>query len=174
MDKLIIHHDPYALGEDFEIWLKNYKHSLLILNVKEEGLEQKILRLLSDYNIKDFFFLDQSFPFLIRTSSYEPRCSIRVSEYETFETALKFPYKVDWIWFDTFEPLTLLKYDISSLKNSGFKICLVSPELQGREPVAEISEIREYIHEKNLQIDAVCTKLPALWNHLNVATKKSY
>ena len=35
-NKLIIHHDPFVPGEDFEQWLDSYKHGTLILNVKEE------------------------------------------------------------------------------------------------------------------------------------------
>ena len=37
--QLIIHHDPFSDGEDFEEWINHYKHDTLILNVKEEGLE---------------------------------------------------------------------------------------------------------------------------------------
>ncbi|MEK7266847.1 MAG: hypothetical protein AAB227_12200 [Pseudomonadota bacterium] len=33
-DRLIIHHDAFADGEDFERWIEHYHHRLLILNVK--------------------------------------------------------------------------------------------------------------------------------------------
>ena len=36
--QLIIHHDPFSDGEDFEEWINHYKHDTLILNVKEEVL----------------------------------------------------------------------------------------------------------------------------------------
>ena len=162
-DTLIIHHDPFIKGEDFEDWLKYFNHSLLILNVKEEGLEEYLLKLMRKFKIENFFFLDQSFPFLMKTSKYEHRCAVRVSEYESFDTALSLSKRVDWVWFDTFKPLTLIKSDISLLKQSGFKICLVSPELQGRDPNKECFEICEYIKNNNIEIDAVCTKHPELW-----------
>ena len=52
-EKLIIHHEPFIKGESFKEWLKSFKHKMLILNVKEEGLEGQIISLMSDNNIKD-------------------------------------------------------------------------------------------------------------------------
>ena len=34
-DDLVIHHDPFVVGERFEDWLQAYAHATLILNVKE-------------------------------------------------------------------------------------------------------------------------------------------
>ncbi|MBT6472144.1 MAG: hypothetical protein HOK52_12925, partial [Candidatus Marinimicrobia bacterium] len=68
-NQLIMHHDPFQDGEDFEDWLGVYEHGILILNVKEEGLEGRLIELMSKYNIDDYFFLDQSFPFLVKTSN---------------------------------------------------------------------------------------------------------
>jgi len=42
-DRLIIHHDPFVSGEDFEAWISAYDHGTLILNVKEEGLEARLI-----------------------------------------------------------------------------------------------------------------------------------
>ena len=67
--KLVIHHDPFVVdAPDFEEWIAAYRHGTLILNVKEEGLEDRLLALMAERGIEDFFFLDQSFPFLIRTA----------------------------------------------------------------------------------------------------------
>ena len=65
---LILHHDPFEQGELFEDWIRSYHHGTLILNVKEEGLESSVLKLMNQYKINDFFFLDQSFPFLWKTA----------------------------------------------------------------------------------------------------------
>ena len=62
---LIINHEPFSSGESFSDWIKEYDHGTLILNVKEEGLEGSLLDYMKDFDIDDFFFLDQSFPFLI-------------------------------------------------------------------------------------------------------------
>ena len=42
-DRLIIHHDPFVEGESFDEWMKDFCHGTLILNVKEEGLEARLI-----------------------------------------------------------------------------------------------------------------------------------
>ena len=50
-ENLIISHDPYEEGNDFQEWLKHYKHKTLIINTKEEGLEKKIISYLNYYRV---------------------------------------------------------------------------------------------------------------------------
>ena len=50
-DLLIIHHDPFKNGEHFENWLENFDHGTLILNVKEEGLEEKLISIMKSNGI---------------------------------------------------------------------------------------------------------------------------
>ena len=164
--ELIIHHDPFAQGELFEHWLTHYQHKTLILNIKEEGLEEKIIDLMKKYRINDYFFLDQSFPFLIRWSKLgEHRCAVRVSEFESVETALTLAGKVDWVWVDCFTTFPLSQENAQRLHSAGFKLCLVSPELHGRSGEIEIPELSELIKARNIYPDAICTKLPELWKN---------
>jgi hypothetical protein len=162
--KLIIHHDPLALGEGFEAWLKHYHHSTLILNVKEEGLEAGLIELMKEHQITDYFFLDQSFPFLIKWSKLsERRCAVRVSEFESIETALTLAGKIDWVWVDCFTHFPLTSTDAKRLQEVGFKLCLVSPELQGRPAEVEIPLLADLLHERSIKPEAICTKQPELW-----------
>jgi len=164
-EQLIIHHDPFDKGTPFEEWLSAYCHSTLILNVKEEGLEQRLISLMKSKGIEDYFFLDQSFPFLVKwANAGEQRCAIRISEFESIETAMTLADKVEWIWVDCFTRFPLTHDDAVRLKNAGFKLCLVSPELQGREPETEIPQLIETLHSQQIIADAVCTKRPDLWN----------
>lgn len=163
-DNLIIHHDPFVLGEEFERWLEGYRHQCLILNVKEEGLEDRLIGLMQKHDIGDYFFLDQSFPFLIRTArTGETRCAVRVSEYESIETVLSLRGMVDWVWVDCFTQFPLQSSDAMLLRDAGFKLCLVSPELQGRTDPDEIKAMRATLQSRNITADAVCTKQPDLW-----------
>jgi len=162
--KLIIHHDPFSNGPNFEDWLNEFRHQTLILNVKEEGLEAPILKLMKKYNIDNFFFLDQSFPFLKKTSSMgEKRCAVRISEYEDVKTALSLSGMVDWVWVDCFNIFPINKQEFIELKNAGFKLCFVSPELQGRTNKKHVLEFRKNIEKLEIIGDAVCTKYPDLW-----------
>lgn len=161
---LIIQHDPFLKGDYFEDWIKYYEHGTLILNVKEEGLENEILDHLKKYNINSFFFLDQSFPFIIKTlKERENRIALRVSEYESLETALNLNYKPEWIWVDIFTKFPLSKNDYNKLRDANYKLCLVSPELQNLKNI-NIDYLKKYFKEENIVFDAVCTKKPKLWN----------
>lgn len=161
---LIIHHDPFAEGEDFEAWLQDYRHGTLILNVKEEGLETRLLALMASAGIQNFFFLDQSFPFLIKTSrTGERRCALRISEFEAAQTAINLAGQVDWLWVDCFTRYPLDAVQMRELAHAGFKVCLVSPELQGREPAKEVFTLRQWLEDESLTVAAVCTKSPSLW-----------
>jgi len=164
-ESLILHHDPFKQGELFKDWIKSYHHGTLILNVKEEGLESPLLKLMNKYQINDFFFLDQSFPFLRKTALMgESRCAVRVSEYENIETVLSLSGMVDWVWVDCFTRFPLKKKDADQLTNAGFRLCLVSPELQGRKERTHVIEFRRELEQLGIKGDAVCTKYADLWN----------
>ncbi len=163
-DRLIIHHDPCVAGESFDEWIDEYQHGTLILNVKEEGLEARLIALMQSKGITDYFFLDQSFPFLVKWSKAgEHRCAVRVSEFESIETALTLAGKVDWVWVDCFTHFPLSEQDARRLKDAGFKLCLVSPELQGRDANVEIPQLASLLKERNIVANAVCTKRLDLW-----------
>lgn len=162
--RLIIHHDPLEDGLDLDEWLQFYEHKTLILNVKEEGLEARLIELMRQHQIYDYFFLDQSFPFLIKWSKLgERRCAVRVSEFESIETALTLTGKIDWVWVDCFSHFPLTSEDSKRLQQAGFKLCLVSPELHGRLDEAEISFFAKLLHERSIHTQAICTKRPDLW-----------
>jgi hypothetical protein len=163
-DRLVIHHDPYVDGGSFDAWIESYAHGTLILNVKEEGLEERLIALMQAHGIERYFFLDQSFPFLIRTArAGERRCAVRFSEYESIETALAVAPMIDWVWVDCFSDDPLSAEQADRLRDAGLKLCLVSPELHGRDQ-AVIAPFRDTLTQRGITADAVCTKRPDLWS----------
>jgi len=161
---LILHHDPFAGGELLEQWLERFRHGTLILNVKEEGLEDRLIELMGERGVERFFFLDQSFPFLVRTADKgERRCAVRVSEYESVETALSLAGRIEWVWVDCFTRFPLDGSSASRLADAGFRLCLVSPELQGQSADSDIPALRRLLEAEGIKADAVCTKRPELW-----------
>ncbi|MCY0387558.1 phosphatidylinositol-specific phospholipase C/glycerophosphodiester phosphodiesterase family protein [Robbsia sp. Bb-Pol-6] len=163
-DRLVMHHDPFAAGEGFDEWIAQYRHGTLILNVKEEGLEARLIALMAAHGIEDYFFLDQSFPFMMRwAEAAKGRCAVRVSEYESIQTALTLAGKVDWVWVDCFTKFPLDEHDAQRLTQAGFRLCLVSPELQGWDADADIPLLRQILQARGIRADAVCTKRPELW-----------
>lgn len=161
---LYLHHDPFRPGEDFERWLSGYAHRLLVLNVKEDGLEERIRALLHARGIEDYFFLDQPFPSLLRNAEAgETRCALRYSEHESLQTALSLSGKVRWVWVDCFTRCPLTRESGAALRAAGLRICLVSPELHGRDAPDEARALQAQLCMEGLTPDAVCTKIPALW-----------
>ena len=162
--ELILQHDPYSEGESLEEWLEGYRHRLLILNVKEEGLEERLLTMMKVWNIDRFFFLDQTFPFLIKMAKQgERRCAARVSEFESTDTALALAGLVNWVWVDYFNRFPLSANSATQLLDAGLRLCLVSPELQGHNENTSIKNLRRLLDTENIPVDAVCTKRPDLW-----------
>lgn len=180
--QLTIHHEPCEPVENCELfgeWLVTFvskPRGTLILNVKEAGLEDRILDLMEKYAINDFFFLDQPAPYLVQWAAVVPekmermkkRMAVRVSQYEPIEGALALAGKVDWVWVDCFTELTLTHEESRRLKEAGFKLCLVSPELQGHDPISQIPAMFQLMEDRGIEMDAICTKRPDIWESLDL------
>jgi hypothetical protein len=162
-NKIILHHDAFESGNSFEdflkIWVQKHLQNTLILNPKEDGLERIVLELLNKYSITKYFFLDLPTPTIVRLCRKEnlKKLAVRISEFETIESALRFEGFVDWVWVDSFEGRVTDQKILERLQKS-FKLCLVSPELQGYpiEKISEFMELQKYF-------TAVCTKNPQAW-----------
>jgi len=168
--RLVLAHEPFEDGCDFSLWLSDYKGSLLVINVKEMGLEDMIVNEIMRVNSSlDYFFLDQSIPYLIKSIAKGYKCAARISEYETIESA--FLQNTPWLWVDSFTGDWSHLAELSSKRDKEplkRKICLVSPELQGRsfENSTEISFLVKEIGKLKLELDAVCTKFASDWKKL--------
>lgn len=162
-DRIVVHHDARTDAIDFERWLEAYDHAFVILNVKEEGIESRVRELVLARGIHSFFMLDLSFPALMKQSrAGEHRLAVRVSEYEPVEGALRLAGMADWVWLDQFKRFPIDRGDYDLLKAAGFRVCLVSPELQGRD-AAEIGPQAAWLAAEGIVLDAVCTKRAELW-----------
>ena len=69
---------------------------------------------------------------------------------------------------DCFTRFPLTNSEFKTLKDAGFKICLVSPELQGRNAEKEIPEMFNLLSLIKIDADAICTKYPVIWERLGV------
>lgn len=160
-ERLILQHDPFRDGEDFAPYLREYRHGTMILNVKSERIEPRALdELRQAGTVRDYFFLDCSFPMirqLVRQG--EHRIAVRFSEFEPIEGVLALEGQVDWVWVDCFTRLPLDDRSHGLLSRS-FKICIVSPELQGHDLV-RIKEFAGIV--ARYPVTAICTKRPDLW-----------
>ena len=162
MKDVYLHHDPFKKGELFSKWLKKFNHRLIVLNVKEEGLEMEIIKILKKNNIKNFFFHDQTFSSLLKNKN-KTKVSVRYSEYEKIEKKNELFKNIKWLWIDNFSEIKIRKSFYLYLKKKKVKICIVSPELVKKRRVNEIKKLCLYLKKNQLMIDAVCTKKPQYW-----------
>jgi hypothetical protein len=151
-DKIILNHDPFNGGENFEDYLKHFKHKLLVVNIKETGIEEIVIKKTKE-TLKDcdFFLLDVEIPYIInQKGASKNHISARYSEFEKFESLVEFNHLADWVWIDTFTKLPELNYSIVEYLK-GKKTCLVSPSRWGRSEDLDkyLNELEKYSFRPN-------------------------
>ena len=159
---IYLHHNPFLKGVSLTNWVKHYDHKLIVLNVKEEGLESNIIKILKKNKIKNYFFHDQTFSTLLKNKR-KTKVSIRTSEYEDLKKKNYLFRYIKWLWVDHFNKFELNKQLYNLLKKQKVKICIVSPELINKKYIKKIILLKKILKAKNYIIDAVCTKKPDLW-----------
>jgi len=155
---LVMHHDAFVGGPDFVEFIHQYRHRLLIANVKEEGIERRVIESIESAGIRDYFLLDVTFPFLVRYASMGFRnLAVRFSEYEDMQTCLNLAGKVNWVFVDNFTRLPVEGGAFGRLAQH-FRLCVVSPELLHRD---EIPFARDVLATN--PATAVLTDHPEAW-----------
>ena len=86
----------------------------------------------------------------------EKNIALRYSEYEGLDTLEKMQGKVNWVWVDCFTKLPINNEIYRKIRNMGYKLCFVSPELQGQPEKLEI--YKKQLIKENIIFDAICTK----------------
>ncbi len=166
LNKLILNHDPFKKGVTLNKFLNFYKHKFIIINVKSEGIEEKIYKILKNKKISNYFFLDSSFPFLIKYSKVlTKKFALRISDIESHKTLFNLDKNVNWIWLDCFKKFQISSNVLVKIKKLKYKICIVSPNLHGRKITKkDIS----FFKRNKIYIDMVCDKKEklAIWKKL--------
>ncbi len=172
---LVLNHDPFKNGVKLKDWINHFNLALLIVNVKEEGLEDHIIKIFKKSGITNYFILDETIPYIIRYCKLGfSKFALRVSLWEDLSSAIKIVERMDckpnWIWLDTFNGNISLSYaDIKKLKVLNLKICLVSPELHSdyNHKVPDKNFVKQFENLGRENFDAVCTKQETFWFELN-------
>lgn len=163
--RLILSHDAWQAGDDFDAWLDEYiargARGPLILNTKEDGLEDAIRSRLEARAVGNFFFLDTAPPTLIRETLTAGRrdFALRLSVYEPVAVGGDLARAVDWLWVDCFnrQPLPVATVAHLSIVNK----VLVSPELQG----GSEDDFPRFV-DLARACTHICTKHPRTWQKL--------
>ena len=102
--KIVISHDvPKGKIILFEDLLKLYKkinsNQALALNIKSDGLQTELQKLIKKYKIENYFIFDMSIPETIKYSKTKLNIYVRLSEYENDYKN----YVHQGLWVDQFD-----------------------------------------------------------------------
>jgi hypothetical protein len=159
-ERVIVAHDPFTRGPTIEEYFSHIGRRPCILNVKCEGIESRVQATAQECGIEDYFFLDLSVPAAVKLArAGERRLAVRYSEYEPVESVMTWRDVADWVWVDCFSRYPADAADWQRIAGA-FRVCLVSPELQGHDEAIAAGLRRDI---EGLPFDAVCTKVPDVW-----------
>lgn len=102
----------------------------LAINVKADGLTLLLKQAMEDAGVADWFVFDMSIPDMRAYLQAGVSVFARMSE---VERAPAWFDRVTGIWLDSFSDIWYDNNHILALLNNGKRVCIVSPELHGRE-----------------------------------------
>ena len=155
-NELVLAHDhPNDQSIKLNDFLKTIsKNHLLAINIKSSEIEAELKSILVNLKISNYLTFDWSVPSLFKALSYDITCAFRLSEYEKDIIP-----NCTWAWIDSFHSIWYDVDFLSSLKKSGLKLAIVSPELHNRK--SEMKKIKDIVNA--VKVDAICTNLTNFW-----------
>ena len=157
-NNIIMTHDPFKKGLNFIKNIKLFKNYFLIIDIKSTGISKKIYKILIKKKMKFLFLnlISQEFVEMIKLG-YSNHLFLRFSLYEKFDLNNKILKKINWIWFDFFNNISISKNQYKYIKRHKKKICITSPDLLEKSKTA-ILRLISYLNKNKIEIDMVCVK----------------
>lgn len=159
LGELVISHDIPRGGEmslHFFLSLVGKDEKLLALNIKADGLAGSLCEAMRDYNRAHWFVFDMSIPDMRAHLEMGNPVFARMSE---VEKAPAWFDRVDGVWLDSFEDDWFDMALIKNLIDNGKRVCVVSPELHGRDHTNLWRKLQLLEKEDRL---ILCTDLPEI------------
>lgn len=132
-------------------------HPTLALNIKSDGLQDKIIEILQDKSVDNYFLFDMSVPDHLVSIKKGLKCYTRHSEFETTPSLYE---QSDGVWLDCFLGDWIDSAVIQEHLNNGKRICIVSPELHKRDPLTAWEKYRNSAIIMNSDQVTLCTDVP--------------
>jgi len=156
-NSLVISHDMPKGGEmtlDELLKMAEGRAITFALNIKADGLAEKIDELLKSHKNKDCFVFDMAIPDMRAYLEVGIPVFTRMSEIE--KTPIWFE-KAKGVWLDSFDYEWYGKNEINNILSENKEVCIVSPELHKRNYLGLWEALREY---SKLDRVMICTDYP--------------
>lgn len=159
--ELVISHDiptseNISVKSFFELYKSFNDNVCLAINIKADGLQRDLKKLLSEYNIENYFTFDMSIPDTIGYIKENIKFFSRQSEYEAVPA---FYEDATGIWLDAFISNWYSADLIYNHLNNNKKVAIVSPELHKRSYFTFWEYLKkEKIHKEENVV--LCTDYP--------------
>jgi glycerophosphoryl diester phosphodiesterase len=125
------------------------------INIKADGTAHALATAMKSCR-HPWFVFDMSVPDMLQHLRVGNPTFARMSEYEPLPTLLL--NQIRGIWLDAFRSTWYSRETIESLLKRGLQVCVVSPELHGRDDQAQLwAALRHIRHYEGL---ILCTDLP--------------
>lgn len=158
--ELVISHDTPKSHKSiltFEKLLKIYCYSkcdgVLALNIKADGLQQKIKTLITKYNVDNYVLFDMSVPDQVATMRIGLKFLTRISDLEPYPCLVD---SASGFWVDEFSDGWLTTKILEDIIRLGKPAFVVSPELHDRPHLNRWKMLKQYIDSDLI----LCTDYP--------------
>ena len=161
--ELVISHDIadsscMAFGDFLQLYSSYSTKLPLALNIKADGLQEKLLVELNKYGVSNYFVFDMSVPDGLACLKAGLRTFTRQSEFEPHPA---FYESAQGVWIDEFADHWVDERTIVNHLTKGKEICIVSPELHKRPMQMEWKHYKTICSELEADgIVMICTDLP--------------
>jgi len=162
--ELVISHDIadencILAKEMLDIYRKYDSNLTLAFNIKSDGLQMKLKKMLEEYDIENYFVFDMSIPDGLQYLKEGITLFTRESEYEVNPA---FYVEAGGIWLDEFKGHWITQEVIERHINNHKKLCIVSPDLHKREYEKEWEHYKKIEKKTGLNNIMICTDFPEI------------
>lgn len=141
----------------FQLYRECHSEALLALNVKADGIQVLLEPLLEKYDIANYFLFDMSIPELVVNANRNLHFYTRNSDIEK-ECVLY--DNAAGVWLDAFfDEHWLTEKIVMQHIAQGMKVCIVSPELHGYDPM-RVWEMLRMTDLYKSDLVTLCTDIP--------------
>lgn len=160
--RLVISHDmpddtAMPVEAFFEIYRRHNASLPLALNIKADGLQSELMRLIADYGIESYFVFDMAVPDGLLYCRQKFRAYTRHSEYEPVPPYYELAHGV---WLDEFNGHWITDDVIERHLAQGKQLCIVSPDLHKRDYRSEWEHYRRLESRIGKGKLMLCTDFP--------------